>query len=58
MSRNTIENCKNIAKARGGECLSNKYVNSKTKLKWNWFQTVKPNSQLWDKKKLKEMNIL
>jgi len=26
--------------------------------KWNWFQTVKPNSELWNKDKLKDMGIL
>ena len=26
--------------------------------KWNWFQSKHPNSELWDKKKLKEMGIL
>ena len=30
----TIEDMKNIAKGRGGECLSDKYVNSATNLKW------------------------
>lgn len=28
------------------------------KLKWDWFQSEYPNSELWDKKKLKEMGIL
>jgi len=27
-------------------------------LKWNWFQSVKPNSELWNKEKLKAMGIL
>lgn len=31
---NTIEEMKEIARKRGGECLSESYVNSKTKLKW------------------------
>ena len=26
--------------------------------KWDWFQTVVPNSELWNQKKLKEMGIL
>jgi hypothetical protein len=30
----TIEDMKKIAKNRGGECLSDKYVNAYTKLKW------------------------
>ena len=30
----TIEDMQEIAKSRGGKCLSKKYVNSKTKLKW------------------------
>ena len=29
-----IEEMKQIAKERGGECISNSYVNSHTKLKW------------------------
>jgi hypothetical protein len=32
--RLTIEEMHEIAKARGGKCLSTKYTNSKTKLKW------------------------
>jgi hypothetical protein len=32
--RLTIEEMHNIAKLRGGKCLSTKYTNSKTKLKW------------------------
>lgn len=28
------------------------------KLKWDWFQSEYPNSELWDKKKLKEIGIL
>jgi hypothetical protein len=28
------------------------------KTKWDWFQSEYPNSELWDKKKLKEMGIL
>ncbi|MBI2449292.1 hypothetical protein HYV49_03265 [Candidatus Pacearchaeota archaeon] len=28
------------------------------KEKWDWFHETHPNSELWDKKKLKEMNIL
>ncbi len=30
----TIEDMQKIAKSRGGKCLSEKYINSKTKLKW------------------------
>jgi len=32
--RLTIGEIREFAKSRGGECLSNKYVNAKTKLKW------------------------
>lgn len=32
--RGNIEECKSIAKARGGNCLSTEYVNVMTKLKW------------------------
>jgi len=32
--RLTIEEMQQIAKSRGGKCLSDKYVNAKTKLKW------------------------
>ncbi|MCK4614147.1 MAG: hypothetical protein KAU14_05020, partial [Thermoplasmata archaeon] len=32
--RDTIENMRKIAKERGGKCLSDKYVNAHTKLKW------------------------
>lgn len=28
------------------------------KEKWKWFNEEKPNSELWDKNKLKEMRIL
>lgn len=28
------------------------------KEKWEWFQTIKPNSELWNKAKLKKMRIL
>jgi hypothetical protein len=31
---NTLEELKKIAYARGGECLSDKYINDRTKLKW------------------------
>ena len=47
-ARLTIEEMKDIAKERGGKCLSNKYVNSTTKLKWQcsnghvWF--AQPNN--------------
>ncbi|WP_434284699.1 zinc-ribbon domain-containing protein [Clostridium botulinum] len=30
----TLEQMKHFAKERGGKCLSNKYINSRTKLKW------------------------
>lgn len=30
----TIEEMRDIARSRGGECLSEKYINSKTKLRW------------------------
>tara|TARA_B100001093_G_C26270558_1_gene776765 strand:- start:63 stop:281 length:219 start_codon:yes stop_codon:yes gene_type:complete len=30
----TIEDMQNIAKSRGGECLSKTYINTKTHLKW------------------------
>ncbi|MBS3087364.1 hypothetical protein J4226_02105 [Candidatus Pacearchaeota archaeon] len=30
----TIEDMKKIAKEKGGECLSSKYINARTKLKW------------------------
>ena len=33
-AKSTIEEMRIIAKSRGGECLSDKYVNSHTKLKW------------------------
>ncbi len=32
--RDTIENMRLIAKSHGGECLSDQYVNSQTKLQW------------------------
>ena len=34
------------------------YMREKNKVKWNWFQSIKPNSELWDKSKLKSMGIL
>ncbi len=33
-NRKTIEDMQKMAKARGGKCLSKKYIDSKTKLKW------------------------
>jgi len=34
------------------------YMRPKSQIKWDWFLTQFPNSELWDKKKLKEMGIL
>jgi len=34
------------------------YFRKDAEEKWNWFQTIKPNSELWNKQKLKEMGIL
>ena len=34
------------------------YFREKSKIKWELFQILKPNSELWDKKKLKELKIL
>lgn len=34
------------------------YMRDYSQLKWNWFLTIYPNSELWDKTKLKEMGIL
>lgn len=34
------------------------YFRKHSKQKWDWFQTIKPNSELWDKNKLKKMKIL
>src|SRR5437867_7702399 len=34
MRRLTLEHMKALAKQHGGKCLSKRYVNSKTKLKW------------------------
>ena len=34
------------------------YFREKNKIKWDWFQTIKSNSELWDKNKLKSMGIL
>ena len=36
MSKLTIEDMQEIAKARGGICLSTEYVNNKTKLEWQF----------------------
>ena len=34
------------------------YFRKDAKEKWDWFQSQNPNSELWDKKKLKQMGIL
>jgi hypothetical protein len=34
------------------------FFRNDAKAKWDWFQSEHPNSELWDKKKLKEMGIL
>jgi hypothetical protein len=34
------------------------YMRPHSQLKWDWFQSLYPNSELWDKKKLKEVGIL
>ena len=34
------------------------YFRQKNKEKWDWFHKKYPNSELWDKKKLKEMKII
>jgi len=34
------------------------YFRKDAKEKWEWFQTIKPNSELWNEQKLKEMGIL
>lgn len=34
------------------------YMREKNKEKWDWFQSIMPNSELWNKTKLKEMGIL
>ena len=34
------------------------YKREKSMKKWDWFHKEYPNSELWDKSKLKEMNIL
>ena len=34
------------------------YFRDKAREKWNWFQTIKPNSELWDTAKLKSMGII
>jgi hypothetical protein len=34
------------------------YMRPHSKLKWDWFHSTHPNSELWDKKKLKELKIL
>ena len=32
--KSSIEECHNIAKERGGKCLSKEYINTNTKIKW------------------------
>lgn len=34
------------------------YMRDDAKEKWNWFQTIKPNSELWNKDKLTAMGII
>jgi hypothetical protein len=34
------------------------YFRGRAEEKWNWFHTTYPNSELWNKEKLKEMGIL
>jgi len=34
------------------------YFRKDAKEKWNWFHKTYPNSELWDKEKLKEKRIL
>ena len=34
------------------------YFRKDAKEKWDWFHKEYPNSELWDKKKLKELGIL
>jgi hypothetical protein len=34
------------------------FFREKDKLKWDWFHKAYPNSELWDKTKLKELGIL
>jgi hypothetical protein len=34
MRKKTIQEMHNLAKIKGGKCLSTKYLNNKTKLKW------------------------
>jgi len=34
------------------------YFRKDAKKKWNWFHKEYPNSELWDKNKLKEMGLL
>jgi len=47
----TIENMQEIAKERGGECLSKEYINSKTKLRWRCKEghtwDASPNNIKW-----------
>ncbi|OED39820.1 hypothetical protein AB834_00075 [PVC group bacterium (ex Bugula neritina AB1)] len=34
MRKKTIDDCHKVAKAKGGKCLSTKYVNGETPLSW------------------------
>jgi hypothetical protein len=34
------------------------YMRPHSKLKWEWFHKEYPNSELWDKEKLKQLGIL
>jgi len=34
------------------------YFREDAKLKWEWFHRTHPNSELWDKSKLKQLGIL
>ena len=43
MKKLTIELMQNIAKSRNGKCISKKYININTKLKWKC-----NNNHIWD----------
>lgn len=34
VAKKTIKECKNLAKKRGGKCLSTQYINNRTKMRW------------------------
>ncbi len=34
------------------------YMRPKSKIKWDWFLTQHPNSELWNESRLREMGIL